>query len=71
MYVIVHSTHVVGLPLDRYHCVLFLVPAELRLHLCLFVEDISVTIHRLSWENHVTEVTGGCARKQYLIVLRR
>lgn len=71
MYVIVHLTHVVGLPLDRYHCALFLVPAESRLHLFLLVEDISESIHLLLWENHVTEVTDGCARKQYLIVLKR
>lgn len=70
IYVILHSTLVVGLLLDRYHCALFLVTVESKLHLFLLVVDISVTTHLLLWENHVTEATDGCAQKQYLIVLK-
>jgi hypothetical protein len=68
--VMLHLTLVVGLLLDRYHCALFLVIVESKLHLFLLMEVISVTIHLLLWENHVTEATDGCAQKQYLIVLK-
>jgi hypothetical protein len=70
IYGIVHLTPVVGLLLDRYHCDLFLVTVELRLHLSLFMEDMSHSIHLVLLEKHVTEVTDGCARKQFLIALK-